>query len=176
MSYFWTLDLCEKVREVQEIHQDKLCDNLGTYRTESWPIIFNFLIALVDGEFNFRCTRAYWNFWILNFYDDWRVPRLDLVIFGSQSWIVKIDYILTMKQIQSVMNHSRFELVMFCSRLEILIQSANLNWSFLFKIWPFLGVFILKFAILNSRVTTQTAWLRPVLIVTGTGTGAYYVP
>ena len=68
--------------------------------------------------------------------------NLGNLVVENQSWLCWQQF-----TIQSIVNYSGFKLVMFCSRLELLTRSANLNRSSLFKILPFLGVFILKLAI-----------------------------
>ena len=45
---------------------NKECDNLGTPRTENWPIIFNLLIGLIHPELNFRGIRLFRKFQIFN--------------------------------------------------------------------------------------------------------------
>ena len=56
--------------EMQEIHQKKLGDNVGTCRTENWPTISNFLIGLVHQEFSFLCARPTGILEFLYFHDD----------------------------------------------------------------------------------------------------------
>ena len=64
---------------------------LARLEQKNRPVIFNFLMDLVHGEFNFQCTtRPIEIFQFLNFHYDQRVPRLNSSIFKFQSCISKI--------------------------------------------------------------------------------------
>ena len=62
-----------------------------------------------------------------------------------------------MNQIKSKINHSRFKILIFCSRLELLNQSATLDWLVLFDIWPFLAVFELIWIFFNFHAISVMA-------------------
>ena len=51
--------------------ESKTCNNLGTPRTQNWPIITKFLIRLIHGEFIFQGIRLFRIFQILFFPRFW---------------------------------------------------------------------------------------------------------
>ena len=88
-----TFDLINYTRKYVELHKmagNKTLSNLGTSRTENWPIIFNLLMGPIHPELNLQGIGLFGKFQILIFWWDQWMLNLPIEFSKFQSWITEI--------------------------------------------------------------------------------------
>ena len=77
-----TSKLREKYTKRHIMDKNKQCNNLGTPRTENWPMILNFLIGQKHAKFNLWCYRLFKKFQLLSLFWVLSMCRMNIVKLG----------------------------------------------------------------------------------------------